>query len=284
VDGSREHGYIRADPNSVEQILMNLIVNSRDAMPGGGRLSIETADVDVDRTQADEAGALPGPYVMLAVADNGIGMDSETQAKIFEPFFTTKEVGKGTGLGLATVFGIVQQSGGWISVESEPGKGTTFRVYLPRTEAPGEGERASGQSVPVALEGSETILLVEDDENVRTLVRTILQRYGYQVIEAQTGGDALLVSERHGGAIDLLLTDVIMPHISGPQLAMRLGRLVSKVLYMSGYTEDSIVRQGVVDASIALLQKPISPEALVRKVREVLDSPPDAFRPPVSRE
>jgi CheY-like chemotaxis protein len=221
---------------------------------------------------------------MLAVTDNGIGMDRETQAKIFEPFFTTKEVGKGTGLGLATVFGIVQQSGGWISVESEPGRGTTFRVYLPRTEAPGEGDRASGQRAPIALEGSETILLVEDDENVRTLVRTILQRYGYQVIEAQTGGDALLVSERHGGAIDLLLTDVIMPHISGPQLAMRLGRLVSKVLYMSGYTEDSMVRQGVVDASIALLQKPISPEALVRKVREVLDSPPDAFGPPVPQE
>jgi PAS domain S-box-containing protein len=284
VGGNPELGCINADPNSIEQIIMNLTVNSRDAMPRGGRLIIETADVDVDPAQAAEAGALPGPYVMLAVTDNGIGMDRETQAKIFEPFFTTKEVGKGTGLGLATVFGIVQQSGGWISVESEPGRGTTFRVYLPRTDGDVESEAASGQPVPVALEGTETILLVEDEENVRALVRTILQRYGYQVIEAQTGGDALLVSERHAGVIDLLLTDVIMPHISGPQLAKRLGGLVLKVLYMSGYTEDSMVRQGVVDASIALLQKPVSPEALVRKVREVLDSPPDAFRPPSPEE
>jgi two-component system, cell cycle sensor histidine kinase and response regulator CckA len=169
-------------------------------------------------------------------------------------------------------------------VDSEPGKGTTFSVYLPRTEEAEEGESESGPPVPGALKGTETILLVEDEEPVRTLVRTILQRYGYQVIEAQTGGDALLVSEKHGGAIDLLLTDVIMPHISGPQLAKRLSRLIHKVLYMSGYTEDSMVRQGVVDASVALLLKPISPEALARKVREVLDAPPEAFGPPVPQE
>jgi CheY-like chemotaxis protein len=193
-------------------------------------------------------------------------------------------VGKGTGLGLATVFGIVRQSGGCIGVESEPGRGSTFRIYLPRTEAAAEGGRESGSPAPGALEGSETVLLVEDEEQVRTLVRTILQRFGYQVLEAQTGGDALLVSERHAGAIDLLLTDVIMPHITGPQLAQRLGGLVRKVLYMTGYTEDAMVRQGVLDASVALLQKPITPEALARKVREVLDAPPEAFRLPVPRD
>jgi PAS domain S-box-containing protein len=280
VRGSRELGCVRADPSRMEQILMNLAVNSRDAMPRGGKLLIETANVDLDRDHAAQLGAEPGAYVMLAVTDNGIGMDRATQARIFEPFFTTKEVGKGTGLGLATVFGIMQQSGGNIKVDSEPGIGTTFSVYLPRTDEAGENKRDYLSPVLGALEGSETILLVEDEEQVRTLVRAILQSYGYQVIEAQTGGDALLVSEKHAGAIDLLLTDVIMPHISGPQLAQRLGRLVAKVLYMTGYTEDSMVRQGLIDSSVALLQKPITPEALVRKIREVLDSPPDAFKPP----
>jgi two-component system, cell cycle sensor histidine kinase and response regulator CckA len=250
-------------------------------MPRGGKLILETQDVDLDPAQAAHVGAAPGPYVRLTVTDTGVGMDRQTQARIFEPFFTTKEVGKGTGLGLATVFGIVQQSGGSISVESEPGKGTTFSVYLPRTEAAKEGARESGHPVQGALEGTETILLVEDEEQVRTLARSILQRYGYQVLEAQSGGDALLVVERHAGHIDLLLTDVIMPHISGPQLAKRLGGRVQKVLYMSGYTGDAMVRQGVVDVRIALLQKPLSPEALVRKVREVLDAPPEAFQPPV---
>ena len=244
VRGSRDLGCVRADPSRMEQIIMNLAVNSRDAMPHGGTLIIETRNVDLDQAHAARVGAKPGPYVMLAVTDNGIGMDRATQARIFEPFFTTKEVGKGTGLGLATVFGIVQQSGGSISVDSEPGRGTTFSVYLPRTVETGESERENRYPVLGALEGSETILLVEDEEQVRTLVRAILQRFGYHVIEAQTGGDALLMSEKHAGTIDLLLTDVIMPHISGPQLAQRLGRLVRKVLYMSGYTEDSMVRQG----------------------------------------
>jgi CheY-like chemotaxis protein len=284
VRGMRELGSVRADPSRMEQIVMNLVVNARDAMPHGGKLIIETANVDLDQARAAQVGAEPGPYVMLAVTDNGIGMDSATQARIFEPFFTTKEVGKGTGLGLATVFGIVQQSGGSISVESEPGRGTTFSVYLPRTDETGESELEHRYPVLGALEGSETILLVEDEEQVRTLVRAILQSFGYQVLDAQTGGDALLVSEKHAGAIDLLLTDVIMPHISGPQLAQRLSRMVTKVLYMTGYTEDSMVRQGLINSSVALLQKPITTEALVRKVREVLDSPPAAFRPPMPQE
>jgi PAS domain S-box-containing protein len=279
VRTSPELGCVRADPSRIEQIVMNLAVNSRDAMPRGGRLIIETANVNLDPVRAGHVGVAPGRHVTLSVTDNGIGMDSATQARIFEPFFTTKEVGKGTGLGLATVFGIVQQSGGSVCVDSEPGRGTTFRVYLPRTDATQAGERESRYLGLGALEGSETILLVEDEEQVRALVRTILQRFGYHVIEAQSGGDALLVSEEHAGTIDLLLTDVIMPHISGPQLAQRLSRLVMKVLYMSGYTEDSIVHQGVVDSGVALLQKPITSEALVCKVREVLDSPPHAFRP-----
>jgi PAS domain S-box-containing protein len=279
VRASPELGCVRADPSRMEQIIMNLAVNSRDAMPGGGKLIIETANANIDSALAAHVGVTPGPHVVLAVTDHGVGMDRATQARIFEPFFTTKEIGKGTGLGLATVFGIVQQSGGSIHVDSEPGRGTTFTVYLPRTDAAENGERASRYPGPGAWLGSETILLVEDEEQVRALVRTILQRFGYHVIEAQTGGDALLASEEYTGTIDLLLTDVIMPHISGPQLAQRLSRRVMKVLYMSGYTEDSMVHQGVLDSSVALLQKPITPEALVRKVREVLDSPPHAFRP-----
>jgi signal transduction histidine kinase len=281
VRGSRDLGCIKADPSRLEQVVMNLAVNARDAMPDGGKLILETVNVDLDPAQAAQVGAAPGPYVMLAVTDNGMGMDRTTQARIFEPFFTTKGVGKGTGLGLSTVFGIVRQSGGGIGVESEPGRGTTFSLYFPRTEAEAwEAESEYGDPVYGTLEGSETILLVEDEEQVRTLVRTILQGFGYHVLEAQTGGDALLLSEKHAGAIDLLLTDVIMPHINGPQLAQRLGHLVRKVLYMSGYTEDSLVLQGLLDSSIALLQKPITPEALARKVREVLDSAPDVFNPP----
>jgi PAS domain S-box-containing protein len=276
-------GCVRADPSRVEQIIMNLAVNSRDAMPRGGKLIIETTNVNVAEGDPTHAGAVPGPYVLLTVTDDGVGMDRATQARIFEPFFTTKEIGKGTGLGLATVFGIVEQSGGSIRVDSEPGRGTTFSVYLPRIDATAEQERESRCPVPGAMRGSETILLVEDDEQVRALVRTILQRSGYQVIEAQSAGDALLLSENHSGTIDLLLTDVIMPELGGPQLAERMGRLAKKVLYMSGYTEDSVVRQGLVDSSVALLQKPITPDALMRKVREVLDSPPEAFRPPVPR-
>lgn len=279
VRTSSELGCVGADPSQMEQIIINLAVNARDAMPRGGKLIIETTNVNLDQAQAAQVGVVSGPYVMLTVTDHGVGMDHATQARIFEPFFTTKEMGKGTGLGLATVFGIVQQSGGSICVDSELGKGTTFRVYLPRTDVTEEGKRESSYPDLAALRGSETILLVEDEEQVRALVRTLLQRFGYHVIEAQSGGDALLVSERHAGSIDLLLTDVIMPHINGPQLAQRLSRRVMKVLYMSGYTEDSIIRQGVIDSGVALLQKPVTPESLARKVREVLDSPPHAFRP-----
>lgn len=280
VRASPELGCVKADPSRMEQIIVNLAVNARDAMPHGGELIIETTNVNLDSAQAAQVGVAPGAHVMLAVTDNGIGMDRATQARIFEPFFTTKEVGKGTGLGLATVFGIVQQSGGSISIDSEPGRGTTFRVYLPRTDPTDGCERACRYPSLRSLEGSETILLVEDEAQVRALVRTILQRFGYNVIEAQSGGDALIAAEAHAGTIDLLLTDVIMPHMSGPELARRLSRRVPKVLYMSGYTENAIVRQGTVDLSVALLQKPVVPETLVSKVRQVLDSPEESFRPP----
>jgi two-component system, cell cycle sensor histidine kinase and response regulator CckA len=234
-------------------------------------LTIETADVVLDEAFAREHyGVKPGPHAMLAVADTGIGMDQATVARIFEPFFTTKERGKGTGLGLSTVFGIVQQSGGSVWVESEMGKGTTFKIYLPCVDAPIDSVRPVES--PTSLRGTETILLVEDDDQVRAVALAILRKCGYLVIEARHAGEALLHSERHAGNIHLLLTDVVMPHVSGPELAKRLAtsRPEMKVLCMSGYTDDSIVRHGVLEAHLAYLQKPITPEALTRKVREVL--------------
>ncbi len=267
-------GKIRADPGSLEQVIMNLAINARDAMPTGGQLTLETSNVLLDEEFASQhVGATPGPHVMLAVSDTGVGMDRATQARIFEPFFTTKEKGKGTGLGLSTVFGIVRQSGGSIWVYSEPGKGTTFKIYFPRTDS--EVDVAPAVRLPETLFGSETILLVEDDDQVRDVAQGILKRYGYRVIEARNAGEALLHSEGHAGAIDLLLTDVVMPQLSGPELAQRLGRArpTMKILCMSGYTDESIVRHGVLEARIAYLQKPLTPEGLARKVRELLDAP-----------
>jgi two-component system cell cycle sensor histidine kinase/response regulator CckA len=265
-------GRVKADPSHVEQVIMNLVVNARDAMPTGGKLTIETVNVVLDEDYARKhLSAKPGPHVMMAVSDTGIGMDRETQARIFEPFFTTKLKGKGTGLGLSTVFGIVQQSGGSIWVYSEPGKGTTFKVYLPRVDA--EVDAARPQLAVSTLRGTETVLLVEDEEQVRTIVQNILRRQGYQVMAAQHGEEALLLSEQSPGAIDLLLTDVVMPQMSGPELARRLvaRRPEMRVLFMSGYTDETVIRHGVLE-TVAFMQKPITPASLTRRVREVLDS------------
>ena len=268
---------IVADPGQIEQVIMNLVVNARDAMPRGGKLTIETTAVVLDRSYADRhLDVAPGPHVLLAVSDSGVGMDKATQAHMFEPFFTTKTLGKGTGMGLATVFGIVRQSGGTIWVDSELGVGTTFKVYFPAVDGALQASRSSVPPESQALHGSETILLVEDDERVRVLARAILRKYGYEVLVATSGGDALLLCEQHAATIHLLLTDVVMLHMSGRELAKRLVsvRPQMKVLYMSGYTDDAVVRHGVLEATINFIQKPITPEALARKVREVLGETP----------
>ena len=270
---ARDLGHVKADPGQIEQVILNLAVNARDAMPEGGRLTIETSSVMLDEAYADQhVSVQPGPYVMLAVSDTGHGMDSDTQAHLFEPFFTTKEKGKGTGLGLATVYGIVKQSGGYIWVYSEPGQGTTFKVYLPRIQ-----EAVEATPPPpverTATGGSETILLVEDDSSVRSLVHGVLASRGYKLLVARNAEEALILCEQHKGPIHLLLTDVVMPGISGRDLAERLNPFHREmtVLYMSGYTDNAIVHHGVLDANVRFLQKPFSPLTLANKVRAILD-------------
>ena len=272
-------GRVKADPTQIEQVIMNLVVNARDAMPGGGQLTIETSNVELDETYAStQVEVRPGPYVMLAVTDTGMGMDQDTQARIFEPFFTTKETGKGTGLGLATVYGIVKQSGGHVSVHSERGRGTTFKVYLPRVGDP--GTTAPPEVVRETPRGSETILLVEDEEGVRDLAQEILEASGYRVLVARHPAEAVPLVASHAETIHLLVTDVVMPQISGPELADLIKALHPDihVLYMSGYADNAIAQHGVLKEGVAFLQKPFMPDALVRKVREALGMPRRATR------
>jgi two-component system, cell cycle sensor histidine kinase and response regulator CckA len=266
---------VKVDPGQIEQVVMNLALNARDAMPSGGKLTIETANNLLDAEYArGHVSVKPGPYVMLAVSDTGCGMDKETQSQIFEPFFTTKEKGAGTGLGLSTVYGIIKQSGGNIWVYSEPGKGATFKVYLPRVEEAVRIRKTKATS-SVSPGGTETILLVEDEDAVRTMISKILKTKGYTVLEARQGDEALQISDQTEGPIHLLVTDVIMPQMSGRDLAERLKNLRQeiKILYMSGYPDNAIVHHGVLEAGTPFLQKPFSLNALERKVRDLLDTP-----------
>jgi two-component system, cell cycle sensor histidine kinase and response regulator CckA len=269
---------VRVDPASLEQVLVNLAVNSRDAMPLGGRLTIETASVELDSAyEANHAAISPGSYVMIAVSDTGHGMDAVTAARVFEPFFTTKEQGKGVGLGLATVYGIVKQNGGYIWVYSEPGRGTSFKVYLPPIQRGAERRALESQKDDTGKHGWETVLLVEDEDAVRVLAREVLRRQGYVVLEARHGLDALRVAERHTDPIQLLITDVVMPHMSGRDLAERLilTRPEMKVLFISGYTDHAVMHRELMAGS-EFLQKPFTPVAFARKVRGVLDTISDA--------
>jgi PAS domain S-box-containing protein len=264
---------VRADPGQLEQVVLNIVVNARDAMPDGGRLSIETANAELDADSAIlRRGLSPGTYVVLAIGDTGEGMPADVQRHLFEPFFTTKPKGKGTGLGLSTVYGIVKQSGGEVLVDSEVGRGSTFRIYFPLiAEAARHAEPRVVEAKP--RRGTETILLVEDEADVRRLTGEMLSRQGYSVLQAASGGEALRLWREHRASIDLVLTDVIMPEMSGRELADQLksARADIRVMYMSGYTDDVIARHGVLDAGSAFVQKPFTPEALARKVRAVLD-------------
>jgi nitrogen-specific signal transduction histidine kinase len=269
----KDLGKIKADPGQIEQVVLNLAINARDAMPSGGKLIIETANARLDENSPYlQLGVTPGRYVFLSVSDTGVGMTPEIREKIFEPFFTTKEKGKGSGLGLSIVYGIVKQCGGNITVYSEPSQGTIFKMFLPQVDfALGEeGEKTPKQDLP---RGSETILVVEDEEEVRKLAVEILRRQNYKVLEAAQGEDALLLSEKHDGRIHLLLTDVVMPGLNGPELArrMKFSNPEMKVIFMSGYSDKSIFQRGILDPETGLLQKPFSLESLTGKVREVLD-------------
>jgi PAS domain S-box-containing protein len=265
-------GNIKADPGHVEQAIVNLAVNARDAMPMGGHLRIETSNVALDEHYAKtHMGVKPGEFTMIAVSDDGHGMDAETRRHIFEPFFTTKEKGKGTGLGLATVYGIVKQTGGDIWVYSEPGQGTTFKLYFPRVLEP-LSESSGADPSATRRSGGETVLVVEDEQAVRDLTVRILQQLGYTILTASSGAQALEISAAHEGHIDLLLTDVVMPNMSGRQLADQIleSRPDTRILFLSGYTENTVVHHGVLDAGVDFLPKPFSRENLSRKLREVL--------------
>ena len=267
---------MRADPGQIEQVVLNLVVNARDAMPRGGRLGISTRDVELDESWAKRYRYVrPGPYVLLSVSDTGAGMGPEMREKIFEPFFTTKETGKGTGLGLSTVYGVVKQSGGYIWVESEPHRGTTFRVYLPRVEGTPEPEAAGSRPTARALPATATILLVEDEDTVRSLARRVLQRHGYTVLEAGDGVAAMELCAEYDGAIDLLLTDMMMPRMSGHVLAERLGaqRPGIGVLYMSGYTGHLEELSEGIGPLAGFLQKPFSAAELLTAVQTLLGAP-----------
>ena len=264
-------GHTRADAGQLEQVIMNLVVNARDAMPGGGKVLIQTERVELDARRREHSLIPPGPYVLLSVSDTGAGMDMETQSRIFEPFFTTKEKGKGTGLGLSTVYGIVKQTGGFIFAHSEIGQGTTFRIYLPRVEDAAD-HTSPVKNTAAAAGGSETVLLVEDEESVRELVRDTLVSRGYKVIEAENGEAGLKVSNEYKARIEMLITDVVMPGMGGRELAQKVSaaRPEIKVLFLSGYTEDAIIHEGVLEPGTAFLQKPFTLQTLSRKVRDVL--------------
>jgi signal transduction histidine kinase len=282
-------GLINADPGQLEQVLINLAVNARDAMPGGGALTIATDNADLTDEHGDRhLGAAPGKYVMLAVTDTGTGMTKEVQQRLFEPFYTTKGAGKGTGLGLATVHGIVKQSGGDIYVYSELGHGTTFKVYFPRLAKEAEVVMTTAEYRAVTPRGTETLLLAEDDEALRALGARVLTALGYNVLVARTGADALRIVAEHKGPIDLVATDVVMPEMNGSELVIKVleARPGIRVLFMSGYTDDEVMRRGVIDGQTAFLQKPFTPDLLAYKVREVLDVPSlgDSLASPTQRD
>jgi CheY-like chemotaxis protein len=269
-------GRVMADPGQIEQVILNLAINARDAMPGGGRLTIATGNVSLEESYCRRHMEVqPGPYVLVEVSDNGCGMDPETKSHIFEPFFTTKEMGKGTGLGLSTVYGIIKQSGGHITVHSKQGRGATFKIYLPRIDDTTEPDSLASQSLE-DYGGQETILLVEDEDGVRQLLSSVLQRQGFRVLEARHGVDALDLSAQHQGPIHLVLTDVVMPEMGGLELARRLKPLYpqAKFLYLSGYAENAPLQQHLEGQEIYFMQKPFETIGLLQRVRQLLDEAP----------